>query len=81
VAAAPYGKRQPRLACEHDDNCHVGRIRRPDDERWTPVESAEKDPARLLVLGIVRLDHTAAQLGAKTRNRLKRQRLLHGSSI
>src|SRR6266540_2369965 len=65
VAAASDGEFQPALACERHDARHVGLVGDPSDRRGPAVELAGEHLADVVVPGIVRGDHLAAQGGAE----------------
>jgi hypothetical protein len=65
VAAAADGELQPGLARERDDAGDVRGVGGADDDRGPPVEPAVEEGAPLVVAGVVRRDHAAAQVGAE----------------
>ena len=69
VAAAADGQLQPGLARQRDDASDVGRVRGPDDDRRPAVDPAVEDGAGLVVLGVVRRDHSSAKWSIELRDR------------
>jgi len=80
VATAPDGQLVPGLARQCNDARDIGRIRDADDDPWARVDPAQDDHARLVVLGIVRRDDAAREVGAELgdiEDRCERGRHLH----
>lgn len=65
MAAAADGERQLALARKGDDAGDIRRIDRPDDHGWMTTDSAHEEGTQVVVLGIVRGNHTPTDQAAK----------------
>ena len=68
VAAAAHGEGQAVLAGEVDGADHIGHIDAAGNQRRALVDHAVVDLARLLVVGVARLDQLAAHTCAEILN-------------
>ena len=68
VAAAADRQLQPRVAGQRDDPDDVSRVGGLDDHLGVAVEATVEGRARLVVGGIVRHNHSAAQLRTQSRD-------------
>ncbi len=68
VAAAADREREPGLAGEVDDMGDIVGVGWPDDDHWPAIDATRDDGPGLVVLGVVRRDHPAADGGTQARD-------------